>query len=416
MGMLKKCINLSDKLKNELQNFINCPKSSQGLVRRAKIILGLASGKRNGRVAKEQDVTRKTVSEWCDRWHEAHDRLTELENDSDIRPKEFSAKVAEALQDRPRSGTPAKFEAEQIVGIISIACEVKDDSDEPASRWTLREIADKSVEKEIVSSVSPSSVWRFLNEARIKPHKSRYWTNTTEKDQDIFDRQCRDVCEICHNASELYMKGVHVVSDDEKTGIQALQRTHVTQPAKPHGNAQRVEYNYERHGTLCLIANFEVATGQIIAPTIGATRTEEDYVNHIAQTIDTDPDASRIFVADQLNTHKSASLAEFIAQRCETSAELGIKGKNGILRSMETRQNFLSDPGHRIRFIYTPKHSSWLNQVEIWFSILTRRLLKHGNFCSLENLKSRMLKFINFFNKTMAKPFKWTYKGRPLAV
>ncbi len=117
-----------------------------------------------------------------------------------------------------------------------------------------------------------------------------------------------------------------------------------------------------------------------------------------------------------LNIHKSASLVEFIAEQCEINIDLGIKGKDGILKSMATRQEFLSDLGHRIRFIYTPKHSSWLNQVEIWFSILTRRLLKHGNFSSTEHLKSRILKFIEFFHRTMAKPFKWTYKGRPLTT
>ena len=206
------------------------------------------------------------------------------------------------------------------------------------------------------------------------------------------------------------------MSNDEKTGIQALEKTHKTLPAEPAKHPQRVEYNYDRHGTLCLTADFEVATGKIIAPTIGATRKEEDYAAHIRQTIETAPDAPWIFVVDQLNTHKSASLVELVAEKCKININLGTKGKEDILKSMETRQDFLSDPGHRIRFIYTPKHSSWLNQVEIWFSILTRRLLKFGNFSSLVHLKRRILKFIEFFNKTMAKPFKWTYKGRPLTA
>lgn len=206
------------------------------------------------------------------------------------------------------------------------------------------------------------------------------------------------------------------MSNDEKTGIQALQKTHVTLPSEPGGKHQRVEYNYDRHGTLCLIADFEVATGKVIAPTIGTTRKEEDYVAHIALTVETAPDAPWIFIVDQLNTHKSASSVEFVAKKSKINIDLGTKGKDGILKSMETRQNFLNDPSHQIRFIYTPKHSSWMNQVEIRFSILTRRLLRHGNFYSLEHLKNRILKFIEFFNKTMAKAFKWTYKGRPLTT
>jgi len=414
--MLKKHVNLPETCKKILEHFTRCSKSSQGLVQRAKIILALASGKSKCSVMKELDVTKKTVTKWCKRWNEACDNLVEYEKDPGITRKEYSQKITEVLSDKFRAGTPPTFTPEQVVGIVAIACEVIDDSEEPASRWTFKQIADEAVNRKIVASVSVSSVWRFLEEAEIKPHKSQYWINTTEKDPEVFDRQCRSVCDTYHKAPKLHEQGVNVVSNDEKTGIQAIQRNHVTLPAKPGEHHQRVEYNYDRHGTLCLIADFEVATGKILAPTIGPTRTEEDYLNHIAKTVETDPDAPWIFIVDQLNTHKSASLVEFVAQKCKIDIELGIKGKDGILKSMETRQDFLNDPSHCIHFIYTPKHSSWLNQVEIWFSILTRRLLKHGNFLSLDHLKKRIMKFIKFFNKTMAKPFKWTYRGRPLTA
>ncbi len=177
-----------------------------------------------------------------------------------------------------------------------------------------------------------------------------------------------------------------------------------------------MEHNYKRHGTLCLIANFELATGKVISPTINPTRKEEDYLEHIKQTVATDPGAQWIFITDQLNTHKSASLVRWIAQESKTDIDLGVKGKKGILKSMKTREKYLSDPSHRIRFVYTPKHTSWLNQVEIWFSVLTRRLLKHGSFKSLIHLKERIEKFIEYFNETMAKVYKWTYTGRPLTV
>ena len=157
-----------------------------------------------------------------------------------------------------------------------------------------------------------------------------------------------------------------------------------------------------------------MATGQVIAPTVGDTRTEEDLVTHIRQTVATDPLGPWVFIADQLNTHKSAGLVQAVAELCGLDDDLGKKGQAGILHSMATRAAFLQDDGHRIRLVYTPKHCSWLNQVEMWFGILTRRLLKRGQFTSTEELKRRILAFIEFFNTTLAKPFRWTYIGKPL--
>jgi transposase len=206
-----------------------------------------------------------------------------------------------------------------------------------------------------------------------------------------------------------------VISTDEKTGIQALERAHADLPMKP-GLEKRMEFEYIRNGTQCLIANFDVATGEIVSPSVGPTRNEEDFASHIERTIDTDPQAPWIFVSDQLNTHKSESLVRLVANRCGVKEDLGVKGKSGILESMDSRVEFLQNPTHRIRFVYTPKHTSWLNQVEIWFSILVRRLLKRAGFKSTEELRNRILAFIDYFNRTMAKPFKWTYAGRPLRI
>ena len=205
------------------------------------------------------------------------------------------------------------------------------------------------------------------------------------------------------------------MSTDEKTGIQARQRTRASLPMKP-GFVEYQEFEYKRNGTQCLIANLEVATGKIFSPTVSKTRTEIDFANHIDKTISKDPQASWIFLVDQLNTHQSQSLVKLVAKHCQISKDLGVKGKSGILKSKKTRAAFLSDPSHRIRFVYTPKHASWLNQIECWFSILVRRLLKRASFKSETELKEKILKFIDYFNKTMAKPFKWTYKGRPLTI
>lgn len=231
-------------------------------------------------------------------------------------------------------------------------------------------------------------------------------------DPQEFEQRVKPICDIYHQAQSLHEQGVHVVSCDEKTGIQAVEREAPTKPMKP-GLVERQEFNYIRHGTLALIANLEVATGRIITPSIGPTRNEQDFVHHIANTIDTDPQATWIFVTDQLNTHQSASLVEEIARRCGIAQDLGVKGEHGILKDIASRRSFLEDQSHRIRFVFTPRHASWLNQIEIWFSILARRVLRRGNFASLEELKARLLGFIDYFNKQFAKPFKWVYQAKP---
>lgn len=223
-----------------------------------------------------------------------------------------------------------------------------------------------------------------------------------------------EVCTVYEQASALAAAGTHIMSTDEMTGIQALERTHV-KPMRP-GDVERVEFEYIRHGTQCLLANFDVVSGKVVAPTVSDTRTEADFIAHFQQTVALAPQDAWIFVMDQLNTHKSESLVRWVAKACGISEELGVKGKRGILKSMQSRAAFLSDPMHRIRIVYTPKHTSWLNQIEIWFSILVRRLLKRGNFLSQQHLKERILAFIEYFNTTLAKPFQWTYKGKALTI
>jgi transposase len=238
----------------------------------------------------------------------------------------------------------------------------------------------------------------------------------TPAPEEDFDAKVDDLCDLYRRAPELAQQGERVVGTDELTGVQALERKAPNLPLAP-GKVERREFEYIRHGTRSFILNRDVATGEILALSDGPTRTEEDFLAHIQGTIATDPAATRWhFVVDNLDTHRSESLVRFVAADSGLEIELGIKYKSGILQSRKTRAGFLADPSHHIVFHYCPKHASWMNQIELFLSILIRKLLRRGSFTSVDDLAAKVRAFIAYYNRTMAKPFKWTYQGKALAA
>jgi putative transposase len=231
-----------------------------------------------------------------------------------------------------------------------------------------------------------------------------------------FEAKVTNICELYREAPELATQGERVVSTDELTGVQALERKYPGLPMVP-GKVQRIEFEYIRHGTLAFILSRDVVSGEVVEPYAGPTCTEADFLAHAQQVVASDPTATRWhFVVDNLDIHRSASLVYWVAGESDLDIDLGRKGKSGVLQNCHSRAAFLSDPSHRVVFHYTPKHCSWMNQIEIWLSILVRKLLKRGAFTSVEHLRAKVLEFIDYYNLTMAKPFKWTYQGKPLTA
>ena len=344
--------------KAELENISRSRISQQRWIQRARVILLAAVGMLNSEISSRVGIGRQQVGLWRRRWQQSQAALLTVELNE---PRaELRRTIEDILSDAPRSGSPGKFTAEEVVEIIALACEGPKNSNRPVDHWTRRELKDEVIARGVVTSISQSHIGNLLDQVDLKPHLSRYWLNTKEKDPDVFRQQVELVCETYLQAPQRFsLENTRTISVDEMTGIQALERIAPTLPMRP-GDVDRIEFEYKRHGTLCLIGNWDVVLGRMIAPTIGHTRTEFDFAWHIHDTIAIDPHAKWKFVLDNLNVHCSESLVRLVANiEGIPKSELGKKGRSGILKSVATRREFLSDASHRVSFVYMLRAELW---------------------------------------------------------
>lgn len=386
---------------------------AQSVRRRAQSILLAFDRWTNIEIAAELDLERHCVGRWRKRWQESVEALLSIEMNEPTAA--LRRAIIDVLCDAHRSGRPAKFTAEQVAQVISLASHSPRDFDRPVDSWTGRELADEVQQQQIVLSISVSRVNEFLRLVKLKPQHRKGWCFTTEKDQELFNAQVQEVCQTYLQAAERQQsEGTHTVCVDEMTSLQANERRAETKLPGPD-QIGKIECQYTRHGTLSLTGSWDVVAGQMINTTVDETRNAEDFALHIRETVAKAPDNEWIFVMDNLNTHYGEPIVRVVAELIGLDpSELGDKKKRkGILGSTATRREFLTDPSHRIRFVFIPKHSSWLNQIEIIFGVIAKRVMRHGNFTSKRDLRDKLLGFIEYFNRTYAKPVDWTYDGHP---
>ena len=358
----------------------------------------MAKGSTGRHVALLANCVPGTVTHWKKRWSQD--------------PPTHKRDLKAWLQDRWRSGAPGHFSLDQRAQIVALACEDISHHQLPTNTWTSAELRSVAIVQGIVPAISRRQISRILREVDLKPHRSSYWLNCKPDPQK--NDKITAINRVYKQAQKQELQGVLTFCLDEMTGIQALARIAPDKPSRP-GQIRRIEYEYKRHGTLCLLGAFRVACGEL-SGLILPRRTEADFVQLIDHLVQAHPKAKGIrFVLDNLNTHQSEQLVRYVAAREGVRSErLGIKGKSGILENMKTRQKFLSNRRHRLVFYYTPKHASWMNQIEIVFGILARKAIRHGSFASKEALKKRLVDFIEYFNRALAHPFRWSYGNKPL--
>jgi hypothetical protein len=299
---------------------------------------------------------------------------------------------------------PELFPPEDRHKVVCLATTPPADLGLPATHWSLDELAFHILQDAHYADMSRATIQRILAASELRPHKSRYWLTSHDPD---FEAKVLDVCRLYLDAPVMYQRGELVICVDEKTGIQALERARPTTPGKP-GQDERRDYEYIRRGTRCLIGSRVVATGQVIG-SVTTQRKTWDFVRHIRAVVESFPQATKVhWVMDNLNTHWTFPLCRYLGRLSDAWED------RPSLRTGAARRAFLTDPSHKHVVHFTPKHGSWMNQIEIWFGVLSRQLLRRGEFHSVAELTERINDFIAYYNRHLAFPYEWTYTGKPM--
>jgi len=345
-------VRLNRKPRKRLETLIRRRTPQHWMVRRAQVVLLSHRGFGIQEISLRLSLDHQVVRRWL---------------------KRYLASGFDALKDRPRSGRPATIEPHILQKIATLVVQPPEKFGVPLARWSVRALQDV-VARRHGWQISHASVSRFLRSMALKPHRVRYWLNPTDPD---FDEKAAAICKLYVNPPA----GATVLCLDEKPGVQALRRAY-SRPPRP-GKLARVEFEYERRGTRNIFAAFNVKTGHVVAWV-----TPERSIPYVLSFLDHIVRFYRrgrlIIITDNISTRTGEDAAAWLARH------------------------------PRVQFVFTPKHGSWLNQIEIWFGILTRSALRHRSFDSVDQLTTVIYRFTSHWNRTMARPFEWTYTGRVL--
>jgi len=407
-------------MENELLDLITRIAHSRSeanfLVTRASIVLYASQQKSNQEIAELLRVHFNTVAKWRQRFMQGLPLLNEL---SRTLPKELRKVTIELLSDHYRPGAPPTYDRTVRDTVKRIAIQSPKDHGFEISHWSLSFLRDaviKTINTPEIQGISIGAIHNILKKDNIRPWKIQYWLHSKEKyeDYESYSQKVRAINAIYDLADELRRNDLlfetFIYSFDEMTGTQALHHTH-SRPVAP-GHAAHVDPNYVRNGTLAVTAFFNILNGHVDA-SIGPTRTAIDTADALRKILEKNPGKKHYFICDNLNTHLSEEVVRLVAEKINYTGDLGEKNKRGILKNMDSRAEFLKDDSHEIVFLFTPYHCSWLNQIEIWFGIINRQLLKRGDFESVECLEKCIKAFIKQWNDGYAHPFKWTYNSVP---
>lgn len=348
-------LKLHARKRSKLKALVRARRSRSGLVQRARIVLMAAAGMSNAAIARQLQCAENTVRKWRKRFAE--------------RPK------ISTLKDDMRTGRPPSIPMFVRLELVKLACDRPAKCKVPFRQvWTLDTLR-VALKRGTGFLVSKSEIRRILADEEIRPHHVRLWLHSPDPD---FRPKVRAICEVY---AAQPAPGDIVLCIDEKTGMQALEHKYpFKQPASRR--AGRREFEYIRHGTKTLFAAFNPHTGELFGE-CSDQRKGVDLMRFMERVARRHPTGNVTVIWDNLNIHHGPTWADFNRRH-----------------------------GGRFRFLYTPLHASWVNQVEIWFSLLARRVLKHASFGDVDTLTRAVDGFIAHWNRHEAHPFRWSFRGR----